>query len=179
MNARPAALPEGALLERYLPGPDAASHANYVDCFRADIEGRVALGSYVAVFYRTRLFRLERTVLGRLWKRPSTDTEAIAVASGDARAFAAWTVEARTADQLLMRAVDGRTRSWFMVRPASGRTVLFFGSAVLPAPGDGSASALSSVLYRVLLPVHRVYSVLLLGAAQRKLARDRRDHRAQ
>ena len=179
MRARAATLPDASLLARYAPADTEAGRGNYVDCFRAEIDAFVDLESYVTAFYCTPLFRLERIILARLLRRPSTDDDAIAIAEGAARSFAAWSVEARIADQLLMCAVDNRTRSWFMVRHSSNGTVLFFGSAVLPPPGEQSGGPLANFLYRAALPLHRVYSVLLLGAAQRKLVRDRKKQRTE
>ncbi|MEO1203651.1 MAG: hypothetical protein AAFX10_13140 [Pseudomonadota bacterium] len=179
MKARSVPLPDAALLGRYSPDTGSDCVGNYVDCFRAEFDGAVDLQSFVAAFYRTPLFRLERVILARAMKLASTDEGAIALSEGRTQAFAAWSVEARTADQLLMCAVDRRTRSWFMVRPSSNGTVLYFGSAVLPPPDGQSDRPFANWLYRAALPLHRVYSVLLLGAAHRKLARDRSDKRAQ
>lgn len=153
-------LPQGALLARYTPPA-------YTDCFTAYLPGPVALAAFATAFYTTRLFKAERLILSAAGHR-STDTQAATVARGEGQRFAAWTVEARTDDQLLMADVSGRTRSWFCVRPqADGGTALHFGSAVLPRPGTADMGS----LYRLLLGPHKVYSRALLRAAVARLGR--------
>ena len=71
----------------------------------------------MTAFYTTWLFRLERWILRLAVARPSTDEEAHQLARGEREAFAAWSVEARAPDQLLMCDFTGRTRSWLMVVP--------------------------------------------------------------
>ncbi len=158
---RPGALPEGALLGRYADVPGA-----YTDCYTTQVAGQVDLARYVESFYTTWLFRLERIVLQFLVGRPSDDAQARALAAGELDAFAAWSVEDRTASELLMCDMHGRTRSWFRVEAAAeGGSRLYFGSAVLPrAPADGGAAGIRGV-YRWLLPAHRLYSRALLRAA--------------
>lgn len=151
-------LPPDALLARFVPPA-------YTDCFTAHLPRPVALGTFLTAFYTTRLFKAERLVLSAAGY-PSTDLDVTALARGEARRFAAWTVEARTGDQLLMTDVSGRTRSWFCVRQqAGGGTTLHFGSAVLPRPGTADMGA----LYRLLLCPHKLYSRALLRAAVARL----------
>ena len=50
--------------------------------------------------------------------RPSTDLQVRQLAAGELDEFAAWRVEAQAVDQLLLCAIDGRTRSWLMVSAA-------------------------------------------------------------
>lgn len=163
------ALPEGALLGRY------RRNGQYTDCYVAKVPGTVALPGFVVAFYTTPVFRLERLILKRAFARPSSDAEAAQLAAGSSERFAAWQVESRGEQQLLLADFRGRTRSWFMVTPADSprgkSTALYFGSAVLPgrntqggAPGPG---------FRALLAFHRLYSVVLLRAAQRRLASSR------
>lgn len=160
-------LPPTALLATY-DGSGA-----YTDCYGADVERPVALAEYVETFYTGRLFKLERFVLRVSLSRPSTDAEAAALAAGTRRDFAAWHVEARTADQLLMCDLAGRTRSWFGVMPAetAGRTRLFFGSAVVPVVDRADGTSRMSATFKLLLGFHRVYSRALLGAAHARLTR--------
>lgn len=155
------ALPPGALLARY------EGKGGYTDCFTATVPGCVAQAAYVEAFYTTALFKLERFVLHLLLSRPSTDRQARALAAGETEAFAAWTVEAREPDQILLCDVLGSTRSWLMsvVDPASRTTTLYFGSAIIPRRG----SARPGLGFRALTPFHRLYGRALLGAAVRRL----------
>ncbi|MEM9056096.1 MAG: hypothetical protein AAGD86_01390 [Pseudomonadota bacterium] len=159
----PCDLPPGALLARYSEdrGP------TYVDCFEVLAGGDHALGDYVAAFYTSWLFRLERWVLKTLAGWPSTDADVDALAAGTAAAFAAWRVEERRKDQLLLCDRTGRTRSWLMAKPVDGGgTRLWFGSAVLPRrAGDRSLGPLVTGP----VPFHRLYSRALLRCAHRAL----------
>ena len=141
-------LPDGTLLARY-----AADPACYTDCFVRDVPKQVELGQFVSVFYKTLLFRAERLILGALAGRPSTDWQADEVAQGLRQDFAAWSVEDRRADQVLMCDMGEQTRSWFMVVPQDGGTRLCFGSAVVSKDAP---------LVRLLMPFHRVYARVLL-----------------
>ena len=153
------ALPDQTLLGRYAEAP------HYTDCFSATVTGRVPLERWVLAFYTTPLFRCERLILAA-FRLGSTDAELDAMLQGRARRFAAWTVEDRRDDELLMCDVNGRTRSWFRVDAnADDTTRVWFGSAVL---ASDDALPLS---YRLLLPVHRFYSRRLLAAAIRRLVR--------
>lgn len=159
MTVRACTIPEGALLGTYAQG------RNYTDCYTADIAGAFDLAAYVAAFYTTPLFRLERTVLILVGK-PSRDHEAQALAAGTTSAFAAWTVEARTPDQLLVCDFMSRTRSWFMVEPGpEGMTRLYFGTAITPARGRKTIG----LGFQALLGFHKLYSHGLLHAARSRL----------
>ena len=151
-------LPELALLRAY-------AHAGaYTDCYVADVAGAVAFARYVEAFYTTPLFKLERTILKLAASKPSTDAQARQAADGSIDEFAAWRVEARADDQLLMCDMLGNTRSWFMVEHADDgtRTRLYFGSAVTTA-------AMSRPLFRRLLGFHVLYSKALLASARRRV----------
>jgi hypothetical protein len=161
----PCPIPDGSLLAAYPP------RGAYADCYATTVDSAVAMDRYVAAFYTTRLFKLERFVL-RLASRPSTDADAGQLARGAVDRFAAWTVEARSDDQLLLCDYTGRTRSWLMVEPLEhGGTRLYFGSAVV-ARGrrDGERPALGFP-FAALLGFHRLYSRALLAAARARLAR--------
>jgi hypothetical protein len=152
------ALPAGALLERY------ASSGAYTDCYSVSLPSTLSLEEFVAAFYTTPLFQLERWLLARLLRLPSTDREAVLLAQGQVSRFAAWQVEARSPSQALLAA--GRTRSWLMVAPAMpGTTTLFFGSAVVPRRKGGLGWQFSA-----LLGFHKLYSRALLTSAVRRLA---------
>jgi hypothetical protein len=164
---RPCPLPENSLLAQY------AQAGAYADCYMADIAGPVSQAAYVEALYTSRLFKLERLLLALLLRKPSTDAQARAIAAGAANTFAAWRVEARSADQLLMRDFIGRTRTWLMTGPAgdggAGSTRLYFGSAVVQVVDKVSGKAAMGFAFRALLGFHRVYSRALLSAARARL----------
>jgi hypothetical protein len=165
MTIHRCSLPPDAFLQRY------AGNDDYTDCFRVDVLGTIGLGRYVEAFYTTRLFKAERAILS-LAGHPSTDAEAALVVQGEASRFAAWHVEARADDQLLMCDVTGRTRSWFQV--ASNRdadTTLYFGSAVTSVETGVAGRKSIGMVFNVLMPVHILYSRALLSATKRKIAR--------
>ena len=170
MNGLPRCeIPEGALLEKYRYG------RNYTDCYQLEIEQSVALGDFIAAFYTTTLFKLERHILRWAVRRPSTDEGAKQLGNGESESFAAWSVEDRNEQEILLTDYMGRTRSWLMCRPTAAsvnhRTALWFGSAVV-FERDGAASGdQSDILFRVSLPFHRIYSRALLYSASRELRR--------
>jgi hypothetical protein len=157
-------LPEHALLARY------AANGGYTDCYATDLPGSYSHAEFVAAFYTTWLFKLERAILKLLVAKPSTDDEAAQLARGGRDSFAAWTVEASAPNQLLLCDFLGNTRSWLMVEPRhdGGVTRLYFGSAVVPrAVNDGPPRLGFS--FRALLGFHRRYSRALLAAARARL----------
>jgi len=162
------ALPAGALLERY------RGDGGFTDCYAADLPRRVDRAEFVEAFYTTALFKLERFVLRVFVDRPSSDVEAARLGRGELDAFAAWSVEGRTADQLLLADLAGRTRSWLMVVPLGDvGTRLFFGSAVVARRSARTGRASMGWTFRALLGFHRLYSRALLRAARARLARRR------
>lgn len=166
IRSRP--LPDSALLRKYFRAD------THTDCFTVDVDVRVSQEQFVAAFYTTWLFKLERWILGWAVNRPSTDAQALELALGLRDRFAAWDVEGRSKDQLLLCDLHGRTRSWLMT---SGRedslngTRLYFGSAVVPVVDSATGTSSLGIVYRALLGFHRVYSHLLLRAARSKLAK--------
>lgn len=155
---QPAPLPDGALLAPY------QARGDYTDCFEMAVPQVVSLAGFMAAFYTSPLFKIERWLLAHLARFPSSDDEALALARGERTAFAAWRVEARTADQALLAA--GRTRSWLMVAPLphGQGTRLRFGSAVVQRRSGGMGWP-----FRALLGFHKLYSRVLLRAAARPL----------
>src|SRR5262245_22419080 len=113
-GVRACALPPGALLQSYR-----ASGA-YADCYAADVPFQASHAAFVEAFYTTAAFRPERLLLAWFASRPSTDAQAAQLGRGEIEKFAAWKVEARAPDQLLLRDFTGRTRSWLMVAPVEG-----------------------------------------------------------
>ncbi|HYE85359.1 MAG TPA: hypothetical protein VEA16_03315 [Vicinamibacterales bacterium] len=162
-------LPDDAFLRRYL------QEGGYADCFAIELPIAASQAEYVEAFYTTSVFKLERWLLAKLVARPSTDAQAGDLAAGKRDAFAAWTVEDRRDDQLLLRDLAGRTRSWLMSMPAADRsaTRLYFGSAVVPVV-DRRGVARLGWMFRALLGFHRLYSRILLRAAVSRLMRGRR-----
>lgn len=160
----PQALPEHALLARY------AGDGGYTDCYATDLPGNFSQAEYVAAFYTTWLFKLERVILKLLVAKPSTDQQAEELARGGRASFAAWTVEASAPNQLLMRDFLGNTRSWLMVEPRheGGVTRLYFGSAVVARKGHAGQRKLD-LRFRALLGFHQRYSRALLAAARARL----------
>ncbi len=150
-----APLPDDALLQRYAVRDDC-----YTDCYVADVAAP-DLAACIRAFYTTPLFRAERLILG-FAGHASTDADVEALANGNADTYAAWRVEDRTDDQILLCDVAGRTRSWLFHQP--GR--FYFGSAVTPPAPDAPLGW----LFTALLPFHKVYSRGLLGSAARRLA---------
>lgn len=159
-------LPDTALLARYRDG------GGFVDCYVTAVPVPVSLEQYVAAFYTSPLFRLERAILRWAIRRPSTDSDAARLARGETDRFAAWTVEGRDHRQLLLCDLFGRTRSWLMVEAREGGTGtrLYFGSAVVPTPRSVERGRpRMGTAFRLLLGFHRLYSRALLRAACRGL----------
>ena len=159
-------LPSGALLARY------RANGAYTDCYTTTVQHRVAHARYVEAFYTTPLFKVERLLLTWFAGRPSTDAEAQRLAAGETSTFAAWSVEAREDNQLLLCDFTGRTRSWLMSAPEptapSSATTLFFGSAVVPRTPHGPMGS----GFRALLGFHHLYSRALLRSAVSRLRTD-------
>ncbi len=166
-------LPHGALLSKYQHG------GAYADCYVTEMARHVSHAEYVEAFYTTPLFKLERLLLAWFVSKPSTDAQANQLASGTLDSFAAWSVEERREDQLLMCDFQGRTRSWLMVVPAKGGssegTRLYFGSAVVPARAAraGARTPGLGLTFRLLLGFHKLYSRALLFSAKSRLIRQR------
>jgi hypothetical protein len=161
-TAEVASLPSGALLEAY------TGTGAYTDCYSVTFPRKASLAEFIAAFYTTPLFKVERWLLGQFAGFPSTDAEAQMLAQGQVSRFAAWEVEAREPNQAVLAA--GRTRSWLMVLPrgegTEARTTLFFGSAVVPHRRGGLGWQFSA-----LLGFHKLYSRILLASAVRRLAK--------
>ena len=167
-SVHPCPLPAGALLARY-------ADAGYVDCYTATVSRGVSHAEFVETFYTGAVFKLERWLLKLVVGRPSTDEQARELASGGRADFAAWRVEDRSPDQLLMCDIGGRTRSWLMVSadPVGNATQLYFGSAVVPARRSSGGRPRMGMAFAALLRFHKIYSSVLLAAAHARLARSR------
>ncbi|MEZ5960513.1 MAG: hypothetical protein R3C30_08790 [Hyphomonadaceae bacterium] len=157
-------LPDGALLQSY------AAKGAYTDFFAAEVAARVSLASYVEAFYTSAAFRPERLVLALIGKA-SNDADVRRLARDDARTFAAWNVEARAPDQILLCDFLSRTRSWLMVEQTAGEgSRLYFGSAVVPV-GMGSGRARLGFPFNAMVPFHQFYSRVLLSGARGRVLR--------
>ena len=157
-------LPEEALLNSY------SNSGAYTDCYRTEFPGTVTHVQYVCAFYTTFLFRLERMILNWLVSKPSSDDEARQLAEGSTHLFAAWQVESRCENQLLLSDFRGRTRSWLMVLPAGGeRTHLYFGSAITAVQDPRTGQMTPGTGFHVLLGFHKIYSRLLLYSTRLRL----------
>ncbi len=143
------ALPSGSLLAA------GCAPADYTDCFTAEVPRAVSLEEYVIAFYNSAAFRPERWILHAIGKG-SGGGDVRALAAGATEEFAAWTVEARTDTEILMRDFQQRTCSWLCVEDLSGRTRLYFGSGVRKPDG---------ALVKALMPFHRFYAKTLLKSA--------------
>ena len=160
-------LPGDALLNTY------RANDAYTDCYSTDIAGSVSHQQFVTAFYTTPLFKLERTILKWAVSKPSTDAQVEQLASGATDALAAWHVEKRCENQLLMADLSGRTRSWLMVAPlrtdSGPGTRLYFGSAVVPVASAKTGKRTLGRGFSALLVFHKVYSKALLHAATSRL----------
>jgi hypothetical protein len=157
-------LPDDALLYTY------EHDGAYTDCYRTEILGAVTHSQYVHAFYTTSIFKLERLILKWAVSRPSSDAEVNLLAEGKTDIFAAWSVEARCENQLLMCDYQKRTRSWFMLESVEKKngthTRLYFGSAVVPVENIKTGKFSSGSGFHVLLWFHKIYSVVLLFSAK-------------
>lgn len=157
-------VPTHTLLDRY------AANGGYADCYLTEITRPISLSEFIFAFYTTPLFRLERLILKLGISIPSTDLEARQLADGTSENFAAWHLEDRNKNEILMCDIRGRTRSWLMTipvnRPNGFQTQLFFGSAVVPRHDPKTGRPSLELRFRALLEFHKIYSILLLYSAK-------------
>jgi hypothetical protein len=155
-----AQLPADALLERYRKSGD------FTDCRVVEVAGSVSLGELIAAFYNSAAFRPERWLLGLVLGRGANAADVASLAAATTERFAAWTVEARLPNQILLCDFQSKTRSWLMVEPLPQGTRLWFGSAVVT-----SRSRFDALVFRALLWFHAAYSQVLLRSAAKALLR--------
>lgn len=158
-------LPEKALLQRY------RESGAYTDCYFVDIDRGVSLADYIRAFYTTVPFKTERLILKWAVSKPSTDDEASLLAEAKIERYAAWYVEARGANQILLSDYSDRTRSWLMAKSSGSATRLYFGSAVVPKLNPETQERRMGRRFSLLLAFHRLYSQVLLSSARRRLLR--------
>ena len=160
-------LPQTALLNKY------QQQGAYTDCYSVEVPRAISHSEFVEAFYTTPLFKVERFILAALVSRPSTDLQARQLALGEVETFAAWRVEGKTGNQLLLCDFLGSTRSWLMTEkssPASTSTRLYFGSAVVPKLDAKTGQAKYGFGFHALLGFHRLYSRALLRSAVSRLS---------
>lgn len=161
-------LPPDSLLARHMIAGD------YGDCFVAEVAGTVTLQRFIAAFYSSGTFTPERVFLG-LIGRGADAWDIAALAEGHSTRFAAWTVEAREGDEILLRDFMGETRSWLKVEPHPDGTAtrLLFGSGVGRSKGDGKSkgSPIGRAIFAALTPLHRLYARALLAGAVRGIGK--------
>jgi hypothetical protein len=149
------------------------SENGYADSYCTEIAGHISLEDFVFGFYTTALFRLERFILTWTVQKPSDDKQAKDLMEGKTNKFAAWTVEGRRQNELLMCDMLERTRSWFMVKQIGTkedpRTQLYFGTGISAAKKGKAEKSSLGLFFIALLPFHKIYSVLLLYSAKIKL----------
>ena len=157
-------VPGNAILVRY------SISGAYTDCYMTEVPGFIALSDFLYIFYTTFLFKLERFILSWTVSKPSTDAQARQLADGVLESFAAWNVEERNENQILMCDFRGRTCSWLMATSVSTdrgtRTRLYFGSAIVPVRNPKTDELSIGLVFQLLLGFHQLYSVLLLYAAK-------------
>jgi hypothetical protein len=156
--------PPNSILNKYVNMPGA-----YTDSYLTEIPAQVSFSDYVLAFYTTPLFKVERLILKIVVRKPSTDQEARELADDTRSQFATWTVEDRSANQILMCDFAGNTRSWLMSIQTENGTRLYFGSAVVPQHRSKDGGPSLGFVFRVLLGFHKIYSVLLLSSARTRL----------
>ena len=160
-------VPENVILARYrITGA-------YTDCYATEISGSIPLAEFIFAFYTTSLFKLERLILKWTVSKPSMDAQARQLANGEIESFAAWHVEDRNENELMMCDFPGRTRSWLMIVPvdtaSDTRTRLYFGSAVVPIRNSKTGEPSLGLIFQALLEFHKVYSSLLLYSAKLRI----------
>ena len=165
------ALPERALLNRYYRAD------TYTDCYVTNISQTVTHVEFLDAFYNTWVFKLERVILKWVASKPSTDAEAKQLAEGTIESYAAWAVEDRCENQILLSDFLGRTKSWLMVTPkfdtGESQTQLYFGSAVVPSHSSKTSSSTIGYAFQVLIGFHKMYSRVLLYSAKLRLLKHR------
>jgi hypothetical protein len=167
-------VPANTLLDIY-----STMNGAYADCYRTDVPEKVSFTEFILAFYSTPLFQLERCVLELAVAKPSTDRQARQFAEGSIQTFAAWDLEGRNENEMLLCDFVGRTRSWLMTIPIhttnGTQTQLYFGSAVVPKRNPRTGEFSLGFWYQALLGFHKIYSFLLLYSAKLQLQNHKRN----
>ncbi len=158
-------LPQDALLQKY------RNLNAFTDCYTLTLDRTVDFNAYVYAFYSTKLFKTERFILKWLVNKPSSEQQLENLVNGSSDEFAAWTIEARSENQILMCDFQSRTRSWLKIEPVDGHTQLYFGSAVTSIRQDDRGNYKKDRLFSLLSVFHHWYSQALLKSAAKTLSR--------
>ena len=150
-------------------------NGSYTDCYAMDLPHAVSMSDYIIAFYTSRLFKLERFMLSIALGKKTTDSHTNELALSQTSAFSAWTVEGRESNQLLLRDLLGRTRSWLMAEPmevdGKRHTRLYFGSAVVPKSRPAGGKPSFGAAFHLLSGFHHLYSRALMRSARSNLLR--------
>ena len=108
-----------------------------------------------------------RFLLAVLMSKPSTVPQARQLAERELNEFAAWQLEARADDALLLCTIDGRTRSWLMLSAAQapGGTRLYFGFAVVPVRNASTGKSAMDIAFKTVRGCHKRYTRAQLSSA--------------
>ena len=157
-------VPADTMLGKYLV------NGAYTDCYMTEISGQVSFPEFIFSFYTTALFKIERLILKLTVAKPSTDAQARQLAHSKTDKFAAWHVEDRSENEILMCDFLGRTRSWFKLIPVSETcTRLYFGSAISSRQNLKTGKPSLAFGFKTLLGFHQIYSILLLYSARSRI----------
>ncbi|MEO0370235.1 MAG: hypothetical protein AAF231_02160 [Pseudomonadota bacterium] len=146
----------------------------YADCFEVavpctplkdDLEAYFA--RYVFVFFDSWVFRLERRILRLAGKEGTHHEDIAALARAETGRMAAWITRERGQAELLLAVPDTPILTWLQVAQTDSALLLRFGSGILPQT-DKSRPHWG---FRATYWAHRVYSRVLLHAAQADWAR--------
>ena len=148
-----------------------ADQGRYVDCFSVTVDAKLSFNRYLVGFYTSRVFKLERLVLKYVVSKPSTDQQALELASGQRDTFAAWSQEARSDRQIIMCDYQQLTRSWLMLEPDGESTTLYFGTIIVPKGRAETRGDQMGLIFKLTLWGHLLYSCILLRSAVSNLRR--------
>lgn len=94
------------------------------------------------------------------------------MSGGTTDEHAAWRVEAREADQVLLCDFLSYTRCWLMAeRTGPSATTLWFSTAIVARRTRADGTPRLTRRFQALLPFHRRYAPILLAGAARHLER--------
>lgn len=156
MAVQRAPVPADALISGYANG------SNHVDAYRVAVPATVPLSEYITAFFQTPLFRMERTLLSAIGRVPSDADQIEALALGKGSQMAAWKEEARSETEILLAVSGAPIRTW-LATEGGAQPALWFGSVALTRNGKLPFAV------RALMPVHALYSRVLLASAARAL----------
>lgn len=139
----------------------------YTDCFTCSVATAVTLPAYIKAFYGSRVFWTERQGLKLLLGKPGSREDIAALSEGSADTFSAWTVEAREADQILLKDFQGNTLSWLRVTPVEGGSALYLGTVIIKKAVSKDGEKQLKPGFSALMGFHNAYSKALLKAAAR------------